>query len=76
MYPIAESANKECVSKVVRWAKQVYSPLRTNGLAHKNYLQSQQKPKVFAFPFEIEIIEHSDANLHTNLVLRKKDLVS
>lgn len=27
-----------CIRKIVTWAKSVYSPLRTNGLAHLTYL--------------------------------------
>ena len=48
------------IQELIKWAKGVYSPLRTSGLAHRLYLQNA----AVAIPINFEVIELSEFNTH------------
>ena len=46
------------IQELIKWAKGVYSPLRTSGLAHRLYLQNA----TWAIPINFEVIELNELN--------------
>ena len=46
------------IQALIKWAKGVYSPLRTSGLAHQLYLQNA----TWAIPINFEVIELNELN--------------
>ena len=61
---------QHCID-IIDWAKHIYSPLRTDGLAHRMYLRRQ----AIAIPIDFELVDmtgHSDLHAQERQSLLKQ----